>query len=394
MRVKTGLDILCRDEFVSLRGRRLAILAHPASVNAHLSHVSDLALRAGLDVRMLLGPEHGFGGIEQDMVPVADRPELTGKIPIVSLYGSSVDDLRPAAAAMSEVDVLLIDLQDVGARYYTFASTMRYCLELCAGTSTAVVVADRPNPIGGQSVEGPLLADDLHSFVGAFPVPVRHGLTMGELALSVRQQGVDVDLTVIPMEGWRRDCCHDQTGLPWVMPSPNMPSLSTAIVYPGACLIEACNLSEGRGTCRPFELLGAPWLNGGELARELNRKPIKGAICRAVSFRPMFQKHQGHICQGIQVHVTDRELFSPFFFGLMFLQAARRQVPDLFQWRSEPYEYVSDRPAIDLLCGTALIREALDRDQDVDTLPQSWQSDLRAFSDLRRSYLLYPETDR
>ncbi len=387
--MQTGLDVLQSAGFAPLRGRRVGVLAHASSANRDLVHITDLLIEAGVDLRVRMGPEHGIGGAAQDMEPVDDEQEPG--IPVVSLYGQAEENLRPPREVLDDIDVLVADLQDVGSRYYTSAATLRYCMEDCARAGVTVMVLDRPNPINGVAMEGPLLEDELRSFVGAYPVPVRHGLTIGELAVMAKLEGVDADLQVIKMDGWRRAMWYDQTGLPWVMPSPNMPTLDTATVYPGACLLEATNLSEGRGTARPFELLGAPWLSAKALCLELSQSPLEGVAFRPLVFRPAFRKHVGEDCHGVQVHVTDRAVFTPFQTGLLFLQAARRQNPKKFSWRSDPYEFSSDHPAIDLLAGTGAVREAVESDADLADLRSIWQKDLENFAQERKRYLLYPE---
>ena len=387
--MQTGLDVLQSAGFAPLKGNRLGVLAHASSVNSDLVHVVDLLIEAGLDLRVRMGPEHGIGGAAQDMEPVDDEREPG--IPVVSLYGQSEENLRPPKDVLDDIDILVADLQDVGSRYYTYAATLRYCMEDCARAGVSVIVLDRPNPINGVTMEGPLLEDGLRSFVGAYPVPVRHGLTIGELAVMAKLEGVDADVKVIKMDGWRRDMWYDQTGLPWVMPSPNMPTLDTATVYPGACLLEATNLSEGRGTSRPFELLGAPWLAAKALSLELSQSTLQGVAFRPLVFRPAFRKHVGENCHGVQLHVTDRTRYSSFATGLLFLQAARRQNRQKFAWRSDPYEFVTDQPAIDLLAGTGAVREAVESDADLADLHSTWQKDLFEFARERKRFLLYSE---
>jgi len=388
MVVASGLDVLAADGFRRLAGRRVAVLCHAASVDARLRHLLELLRQAAIDVRLLLGPEHGLAGAAQDMRPVASG--RWGSVPVLSLYGAQPQQLRPPPGAFAEVDTLLVDLQDVGSRYYTYAATMRYCLEACAGSAVEVVVLDRPNPLGGALVEGPLLPDELRSFVGAWAVPVRHGLTLGELARAVLDEGIDVSVEVIPMQGWRRDMWFHQTGLPWVLPSPNMPTVDTAIVYPGACLVEATNLSEGRGTTRPFEILGAPWLDGQRLAGLLAGR-VPGVSWRPLVFQPAFHKHAGSTCGGVQIHVVDREAFRPFACGLAFLWAARQLEPRRFAWREEPYEFVSDRPALDLLTGWPQLRQAIDDGRDPLQLQEDWTGELERYRQRRLAWLLYPE---
>ena len=392
-KVKTGLDVLREKSFSNIMGRRVGLLIHTASVASDLSHIIDLVIEAGVDVRVVLGPEHGVGGGAQDMHAVKDESYRPLGIPTISLYGDKEESLRPPPQVLDEIDVLLVDLQDVGSRYYTYAATLRYCMEACAQHGVHVVVLDRPNPINGLTVEGPVIGAEDFSFVGAFAVPIRHGLTIGELATQVQWEGLDVELLVVRLQGWNRAMWFDDTGLPWIMPSPNMPTQDTTVVYPGACLVEATNLSEGRGTTRPFELLGAPWLDGGKLAADLNEGGVPGARCRSVVFIPTHHKHQGVPCRGIQVHVTDRHVFSPVAFGLRFLEAAHAQAPHKFSWRKEPYEFVADKLAVDLLLGRSDIRDALHASALPRDLSSLWLPELADYREKRRSYLLYPENE-
>jgi len=391
--VQTGLDILCTSGFSLLKNKRVGLLCHPASVDSKLMHIIDLVLQAGLDLRLLIGPEHGIHGTAQDMEAVEHSTIRPEAIKVVSLYGDCLDDLKPKPDDLEEIDVLVVDLQDIGCRYYTYAATLLYCLQACAQASVAALVLDRPNPINGISYEGPLLEDELHSFVGEFPVPVRHGLTIGELAGLARTTIENLDLTVVRMQGWQRSMWFDQTGLAWVLPSPNMPTLDTATVYPGSCLIEATNLSEGRGTTRPFELVGAPWLDSNDLVLRLRKTAQAGVEFRPVTFRPAFQKHAGAVCNGLQLHVVDRQVYSPFIVGLAVLQAAKQQVPEHFAFRTKAYEFVSDRPAIDLLTGTKDVRRALDSDADLESLIGQWRTGLASYAKWRGEFLLYPEDD-
>jgi uncharacterized protein YbbC (DUF1343 family) len=315
--------------------------------------------------------------------------ELLGEIPVVSLYGSSPDSLRPGPSLLQDLDLLLIDLPDVGCRYYTFATTMAFCLEACQGLGVEVLVCDRPNPLGGELLEGGPVEEGFRSFVSELPVPVRHGLTLGELALLLRQERYrDVALTVLACEGWERRQWWDETGLPWVAPSPNMPSLATATVYPGACLVEATNLSEGRGTTRPFLLTGAPWVCAQELADALNALNLEGVRFRPTRFRPEFQKHAGRVCEGVEWHVTDRLRFRPLAAGLSVLREIRRLYPQHFAWRQEPYEFVSHIPAIDLLTGSPLARKVVEGVLPLAEVQEQWTQYCRWFASFRQEFLL------
>ncbi len=387
-RVRTGLDVLAADNFHTLAGSRVGLVAHPASVDGRLRHAVDLMHAAGVKLTMLFGPEHGFLGQAQDLIGVTDA--ATERLRVISLYGATVDSLRPTRQQLDGLDVLVIDLQDVGSRYYTFHATMLYCLQAAAAVGPNVVVLDRPNPLGGTEVEGPTLQPGYESFIGAHPVPIRHGLTIGELArLYQAELSIDVDLTIIPCEGWTRAMDWDATGLPWVLPSPNMPTVETAFVYPGQCLIEGTNLSEGRGTTRPFELCGAPGIDAHRVAARLNESGQPGVVFRAASFQPTFQKHAGLLCGGVQLHVTDRAEFRPVRTGLAVIAALREAAGDGFAWRTEEYEFVRDPIAIDLLFGSDRERRAIDACADLRELPDLWAADEAEFHERRRQHLAY-----
>jgi uncharacterized protein YbbC (DUF1343 family) len=398
--IETGLDVLCADRLDLLRGRRVGVLCHPASVDGRLVHVVDRLVEVGVRPTRLFGPEHGVRGEAQDMIGVEDGKDSRTGIPVTSLYGETFDSLTPSAAELSEVDVLVIDLQDVGSRYYTYVWTMALALQAAARAGVAVVVLDRPNPLGGQvnAIEGGTVEPTCESFVGLGAVPVRHGLTAGELARLVRAgmpwgaprfaRPLDCDLTIVAMRGWRRGLAFDATGLPWVLPSPNMPTLDTAFVYPGQCLVEGTNLSEGRGTTRPFEIVGAPYLDGVRLAARLASLGLPGVRFRPLSFRPMFHKFAGRSCGGVQLHVTDRATFRPYRAGLALLAAARAEAPGDFRWRSEPYEFVVDPPAIDLLTGSDAFRRGLEAGASLDELAAGFADFERSFADRRAPHLL------
>lgn len=373
--VSTGLDRVARGDLSKrLRGRPWALLAHPASVDRRLRHALDVLTGMGVSVPLLLGPEHGWAGAAQDMEPVGEGQ--AGRR-VVSLYGSEVSSLRPTPDQLEGVDGIIIDLQDVGSRYYTYVATMGFCMETAAAIGKEVIVLDRPNPIGGrpEDVEGPSVEPGFESFVSAFPAPMRHGLTMGELAVWWRAHGqLDVDLTVVEVEGWAREDMHDATGLPWVLPSPNMPTLDSALVYPGMCLFEGTDLSEGRGTTRPFELVGAPGIDGQVWAARATADAGPGLVLRPTVFKPMFQKHGGQHCGGVQLHVTDRSSFRPVRAAVALLVAARAEFPQAWGWREAAYEFVADRLAIDLLFGSDAPRQMIDGGASVDEVLESFGS--------------------
>ena len=338
----------------------------------------------------LFAPEHGPYGHEQDMEQVHSTPESSTGLSVVSLYGNTAESLRPARSDLEDLDAIVADLQDVGSRYYTFIYTLSYMMEAARDADLPLVVLDRPNPLGGLRVEGPVLVPELSSFVGRYPLPVCHGMTTGELARLFNDEfGIGCDLHVVELGGWRRSMAFEDTRLPWVPPSPNMPTPTTARVYPGGCLIEGTNLSEGRGTTTPFELVGAPWLDGHRLAAELRGANTPGALFRSASFRPMFQKHAAEPCSGVQVIVDDVETFRPFSTYLAILREARRQRPESFRWRTETYEFETERLAIDLLLGRPELKPMLESEAALEELERSWEKELEEFSKLRQRFLVY-----
>jgi uncharacterized protein YbbC (DUF1343 family) len=386
--VLTGLDVLVSRLPSLLRGRTVGLLCHQASVTRDLCHAASVigALR-GVKLGRLFAPEHGLTGSAQDHGTIgAERDALTG-LPVVSLYGKRLD---PEPRALDGLDALVVDLQDVGARYYTFVWTMALAMRAAARVALPVIVLDRPNPLGGERLEGNVADPRFASFVGLYPLPTRHGMTIGELAGYLNDtHGLGCDLTVVPMLGWRRAMLWENTGLPWVAPSPNMPTPDTARVYSGGCLVEGTNLSEGRGTTRPFEWIGAPFLDGPELARALERRRLPGARFRAIGFEPAFHKWKGQRCGGVQVHVTDPDRFKPIATYLALLAEARRQAPRRFRWRKPPYEFERRKLPIDLLGGGPSLRLAIERGAPLARLEGSWRRDLARFARTRRPFLLY-----
>jgi uncharacterized protein YbbC (DUF1343 family) len=387
----SGLDCLCRQSFAPLRGLRVGLVTHPAAVDRALRSAVEL-FAAAPDVRLaaLFGPEHGFFGNAQDLVAVALETHGAGGIPCHSLYGTDVTSLRPTPEQLAGLDALVIDLQDVGSRYYTFQATMLLCIEAAFEQSLRVVVLDRPNPLGGIAVEGPTILPGYESFVGIHPVAIRHGMTVGELAcLYVAERNLSGDLLVVPCEGLRRDMTFDQTGLPWVMPSPNMPTLETAFVYPGQCLLEGTNASEGRGTTRPFEICGMHGIDTPALAERLRAENMPGVTFRPVWFTPTFQKFADKLCGGVQLHVLDRQTFQPVRTGLAVLAAIRELAGGRFDWRREPYEFVADRLAIDLLFGSPRERLALEAGKSLAEITAAWEAEEAAFRRRREDHLIY-----
>ena len=385
---QTGLDVLVAEGAARLRGKKVALLGHPASVDARLVHLLDACRDQGVEVVRLFGPEHGLLGDAQDMAHVDAHRDRRSGLPVVSLYGPTRDSLFLKPEHLDGVDVLVCDLQDIGCRYYTFAYTIAFALRACASAGVRCLVLDRPNPIGPQ-VEGNLVDPAFGSFVGEYPLANRHGMTLGELChFFVQQDGLSgkVDLEVMWSTGWRRGTWHDDTGLPWVLPSPNMPTPDTALVYPGACLLEGTNLSEGRGTTRPFELVGAPYIDDPyRFAALATAEELPGCTLRPCWFRPTFQKHAGQLCGGLQIHVTDRERFHSLKTGVALLIAARAFAG--FDWRRTTYEYVADRLAVDLLFGTDQARKVLERGARADELLRSFEADRGRFMERRAPFL-------
>lgn len=389
--MRTGLERLLDEPRRWLGKARVGLVANPTTVDRSLTHAIDLlAGHPAVDLRLLFGPEHGIRGSAQDMTGVDDaRDPITG-LPEISLYGNSFESLSPTPEQLSRIDLLLFDIQDVGARYYTYASTLALCMAAARKAQLKVVVLDRPNPISGVQIEGGGLEPELKNFCGLYPVPQRHAMTMGELARLYNDTfGVGCELQVVPCDGWRREWYYDECRLPWVMPSPNMPTLETAIVYPGMCLLEGTNLSEGRGTTRPFELFGAPFIDGRKLAGELGRYDLPGVVFRPCVIEPAFHKFAGERCGALQLHVTDRRAFHPYRTGLAVLLAVRSLWPDLFSWRTEPYEFRDDVPAIDLLTGTEKVRNAIDAGRDIETVTRIACGGTDAYNAGRAGALLY-----
>ena len=386
--VLTGLDVLLDERRSLLRGRRIGLLAHQASVSRRLEHAAVLLHDArGVRLTRLFAPEHGLWGAAQDHAPIAgDRDPVTG-LGVTSLYGARRE---PTPAMLAGLEALVIDLQDVGSRYYTFVWTMALAMRACARAGVEVIVLDRPNPLGGDVVEGNIPDPAFASFVGLYPLPTRHGLTIGEAARWLAlAHGLRPRLTVVPMRGWRRRMLWEDTGVPWVAPSPNMPTPDTARVYPGGCLYEGTNLSEGRGTTRPFEWVGAPYLDAHAYAEALAAVRLPGVRFRPARFIPTFHKWAGRLCGGVQIHVTDAGRFRPFATGLAIIATARRLAPRRFAWRRPPYEFERRRLPIDILLGTDRIRRALERGRGIAELEREWAGDLARWKRRRAPVLLY-----
>jgi uncharacterized protein YbbC (DUF1343 family) len=390
-RVLTGLDSLFGDAGLlsSLENKTLGLLSNQASVNRRLNSAASLfSADRGLDLRALFGPQHGARGEKQDnMVESDDYIDTRCGLTVHSLYGAQ---RKPTPEMLAGLDVLVVDLQDVGTRVYTFQSTLALAMQACREVGVRVVVLDRPNPVGGEVVEGPQLDPEYASFVGLYPVPLRHGLTIGELARLYNDHfGIGCALDVIAAEGWRREMLFPDTGLPWVMPSPNMPGWDTALVYPGMVLLEGTTLSEGRGTTRPFHLAGAPLVDPLKLAGKLEGEGLEGVIFRPASFEPTFQKWAGEMCGGVELHVTDPRSFRPVASAVALLAAIRDQRADRLGWREPPYEYETEEMPIDILYGSPELRRQLGDGGDWRRLAEGWRAGEESFLELRRHFLLY-----
>jgi uncharacterized protein YbbC (DUF1343 family) len=389
--ISLGLEQLIQTPPTNLHDKRLGLLCNSASVDHDLVH-SRLRLheRFGDRLTALYSPQHGLFAEKQDnMVESDHRTDPLLRLPVFSLYSQT---RIPSKKMFDTIDTLLIDLQDVGTRVYTFIYTMSYCLEAAAQYNKQVIVLDRPNPIGGSRIEGNCLQPQWRSFVGRYPLPMRHGLTIAELAqLFNRQYAINCALDVIPMQGWKRDMLFTETDLPWVAPSPNLPTPVSALVYPGQVIWEGTNVSEGRGTTQPFELFGAPYIDPLRLLEALNPGDTRGVILRPVEFEPTAHKWQGQLCRGFQLHVSDARSYQPYRTSLALLQAVHHCHGDQFKWKSPPYEYEYERMPIDLILGDKAIRESLTGGASMGDMMEQWSDELAAFDALRRKYFLYKQ---
>jgi uncharacterized protein YbbC (DUF1343 family) len=387
--VRIGIERLLEDDRSLVAGGRVALVSNPASIDRGFRHAAEML---GDDPRIglaaLFGPQHGFrSDLQDNMIETPHARDERRRIPIYSLYSETRE---PTPEMLRDIDVLVVDLQDVGTRVYTYIYTMANCMRAAARHGVRVVVCDRPNPVGGLAIEGTILRPECVSFVGQFPIPLRHGMTIGELARLFNQEfSIGAALDVVPLDGWQRRMYFDETGLPWVIPSPNLPTLDSTIVYPGAVLVEGTMLSEGRGTTRPFELIGAPWIDGESLASAMNARGLPGVHFRATFFEPTFQKHAKQTCGGCQLHVTDRDAFQPVRTAVELIDGFKRENPSAFAWRQPPYEYEHDKWPIDILYGSDELRTTIDSGGDLSPLIASWKAAEEAFRKTREKYLIY-----
>ena len=385
--VDLGLERLLEDRYDTLRGARVGLICNQASVDHRFRHAADLLQEhPKINLTTLFGPQHGIrGDVQDNMIETEHSIDVETQVPVYSLYSETRE---PTEAMLANVDTFVFDMQDVGCRIYTFAYTMANCMRAAKAFGKSFVVCDRPNPIGGVKVAGNVLEQT--SFVGQFPIPTRHGMTLGELALLFNDHfGIGCDLEVIRMEGWNRDYWYDQTNAPWVMPSPNIPTVDSATVFPGTVHFEGTQLSEGRGTTRPFELIGAPYIISHDYASALNSLGLPGVTFRSCVFQPTFQKHAKVSCGGVQIHVTDREQFEPVISGVAMVKIAYDMYTDNFKWKEPPYEYEFDRNPFDVIAGTTKIREAIEGGLKLEDMERGWQSGLEEFKKVREKYLLY-----
>jgi len=385
--VRLGSDLLLTSS--RLKGATIGVVCNHASVDRGFAHVLDrVGATPGVRLGAIFGPQHGFrSDVQDNMVETPHIDDPGRRVPIYSLYSETRE---PTAEMLRGLDALVIDLQDIGARIYTYIYTMANCLRAGARHEVQVIVCDRPNPINGIDVEGATLVPGFESFVGQFPIPMRHGMTIGELARLFNDHfGINAPLEVVELEGWRRDMFADATALPWVMPSPNMPTLDTAIVYPGTVLFEGILISEGRGTTRPFELIGAPWIEAERFARDMNALDLPGVYFRPAVFEPTFQKHAKQACGGCQIHVTDRAAFRPVLTGVALAAMFHRTNPSSFAWRQPPYEYEHDKMPIDILAGSDALRRQIEAGVSASEIASGWAEDEAAFRKVRQKYLLY-----
>ena len=388
-RTRLGIERLLNEKIDLIRGTRVGLVCNQASVLPNLAHIADVfEAQTAFQLTTLFGPQHGIrGDVQDNMIETPHTiDERTGK-PVYSLYSETRE---PTEEMLADLDVIVFDMQDVGCRIYTFVYTMANCMRAAKKYGKKVIVCDRPNPIGGVDVEGNVTETAFTSFVGQFEMPTRHGMTCGELAKMFNEHfGIGCDLEVVTMDGWRREMWGDQTGLPWVLPSPNIPTVDTCVVFPVTVHIEGTELSEGRGTTKPFEINGAPFIDPYAWVAELDKFNFEGVAFRHAFFRPTFQKWAGQTCGGLQIHVTDREAFTPVIVGIAMVKTAYDLYPDKFQWKQSAYEYVFDKNPFDVVSGTDKIRKQIEGGVSLDKIEADWADGLRDFCSIREKHLLY-----
>jgi len=387
--VGLGLEKLLEEGYRDLKDQRVGLICNQASVNHQYRHAADLLhAHPEINLQVLFGPQHGIrGDVQDNMIETAHGLDRNTGRRVYSLYSETRE---PTDEMLADIDTLVFDMQDVGCRIYTFAYTLANCMRAAKRLNKRVVVCDRPNPISGKHVSGNVLEPEFASFVGQYPIPTRHGMTVGELAKLFNEHfSIGCDLDVITMQGWDRQYWHDETDAPWVLPSPNMPTLDSATVFPGTVHFEGTQVSEGRGTTRPFELIGAPYIDPEEYASALNDLSLAGVFFRACVFQPTFQKHAGVSCGGVQIHVLDREVFEPVLAGVAMAKLAHDMYKESFRWKEPPYEYVFDKNPFDVIAGSDKTRKAFEQGLSLSEIEASWQSELNEFRRLRENYLMY-----
>lgn len=387
--VTVGIEVLLGEKLGLLEGLRVGLVCNQATVLPDLRHAADVFHEhPDINLTTLFGPQHGIrGDVQDNMIETDHATDARTGLPVYSLYSETRE---PTEKMLENVDVIVFDLQDVGCRIYTFVYTMANCMRAAKKFGKRVIVCDRPNPINGNAIEGNITEHEFKSFVGQFEIPTRHGMTTGELAKMFNEHfGIGCDLTVVEMDGWQREMWFEQTGLPWVLPSPNMPTVDTAVVFPATVHIEGTELSEGRGTTKPFEINGAPFIDAYTWATELEKYGFEGVAFRHTVFLPTFQKCAGQACGGVQIHVIDREIFKPVIVGIAMIKTAYDLYTDKFEWKRDAYEYVFDQNPFDVVCGTDKIRKAIESGMPLSDLEASWADGLKAFSEARKPYLLY-----
>jgi uncharacterized protein YbbC (DUF1343 family) len=388
-RTRLGIEVLLNEKIASVRGQRVGLVCNQASVLPDFSHVADVFdERDDINLTTLFGPQHGIrGDVQYNMIETPHVVDPRTGIMVYSLYS---EVREPTEEMLKELDTIVVDLQDVGCRIYTFIYTMANCMRAAAKFGKRVVVCDRPNPIKGNAVEGNITEDAFKSFVGQYELPTRHGMTIGELAKMFNEHfGIGCDLEVVEMTGWSREMWGDETGLPWILPSPNIPDVDTCVVFPATVHIEGTELSEGRGTTLPFFLNGAPFIDPYAWAAELRKFDFPGVAFREAYFRPTFAEFNGETCGGVQLHITDREIFTPVIVGIAMIKTIYEMYPDQFQWRQNAYEYVFDKNPFDVICGTDKIRKQLESGIVIRDIETSWDAELDKFKLCRGKYLLY-----
>jgi uncharacterized protein YbbC (DUF1343 family) len=384
-----GLEKLLGESIGSLRGKRVGLVCNQSSVNHQFRHAADLLHEhEQVNLTALFGPQHGIrGDVQDNMVETAHAFDSVTGVPVFSLYSETRE---PTEEMLENVDALVFDMQDVGCRIYTFVYTLANCMRAAKKFGKRVIVCDRPNPINGVSVAGTILEPEFASFVGQFPLATRHGMTVCELAQMFRDHfGLDCELEIVKMENWSRELWLDETDAPWVIPSPNMPTLDSATVFPGTVHLEGTQMSEGRGTTRPFELIGAPYIESEEYARRLNAIGFAGVYFRACGFQPTFQKHANRTCGGVQIHVTERDAFEPVIAGVATVKIAYDLYRESFAWKEPPYEYVYDKNPFDVIAGTDKLRRSIEAGESLEQISAGWAEPLADFKRVREAFLLY-----